>query len=202
MTDAPTSNGDTVGNWDVLESRQLLHDRWINVHGDRCRTARGHIIEPYYTLTYPDWAQVVAITDADEIVLVRQYRHGAQRVTLELPAGNLDAEDTDPVLAAKRELSEETGFDAREWRLISSLSPNTATHRNRCHTILALGAYQARSPHQEDGEDIAVSVMPLAEVLAGLTKGIIPQTLHVAALFLALTAAGRLDLALRPVQPG
>lgn len=202
MTDAPPSDGDAAGNWEVLESRRMLHDRWIDVHGDKCRTVRGHIIDPYYTLTYPDWAQIVAITDDDELVLVQQYRHGAQRVTLELPAGALDPGDTDPLVAAKRELSEETGFDAREWRLVSSLSPNTATHRNRCHTILALGAYQARPPHQEDGEDITTRVMPLAEVLAGLPKGIIPQALHVSALVLALSAAGRLDLMQAAGQSG
>ena len=63
------------------------------------------------------------------------------RQSLELPGGVTDAADSGPLEAAERELREETGFAAREFRLVVSLSPNSATHTNRIHTVLALGAY-------------------------------------------------------------
>ncbi len=192
MSEAPLAGGGTL-----LSSRTALRDRWIDVSADRVRTSRGHVLDPFYALTYPDWVQVVAITPDDHLVLVRQYRHGACAVTLELPAGAMDPEDTDPVLAGMRELREETGFDADAPRLVASLHPNTATHRNRCHTVLAAGATLRHPTAHEDGEDITVERILVDRVLAGLADGVLAQAMHVSALLLALAAAGRLDLTRR-----
>jgi len=183
--------------WTVLSTRSALRDRWIDVTADAVRDARGNLPDPFYTFAYPDWVQVVALTEDDRIVLVRQYRHGARARTLELPAGAMDPADASPLDTAARELREETGFVASELRLAASLHPNTATHRNRCHTVLALGARRMADTAHEAGEDIVVDTPPLAEVLAGLPSGLLPQAMHVSALLLALASAGRLDLSLR-----
>ena len=202
MPDTPMQpEGREEGEWEVLDSQQLFKDRWLNVTADKVRTARGHVLDPYYVLSYSDWVQVVAITPRDELILVRQYRHGAQRNTLELPAGAMEPGEGDAVAAGRREFIEETGFDAPDWRLVSTLHPNTATHRNRCHTVLALGAVRVGEQKQDLGEDIEVRILPLAEVLAGLGKGLLPQAMHVSALLLALSAAGRLDLGAGLRQP-
>jgi len=184
--------------WEVLSSRTALRDRWIDVTADAVRTCRGHVLDPFYSLSYPDWVHVVAVTPEDGLVLVRQYRHGARGFVLELPAGCIDPGDADPAAAAVRELREETGYAASEVRYLGALSPNPATHRNRAHTVLALGAVPAHPTAHEDGEDIAVEVLPLARVLDGLGDGIVPHALHVASLLLALRATGRIDLSLRP----
>ena len=184
-------------DWEVLSSRTALRDRWIDVTADTVRDARGNLLDPFYTLAYPDWVQVVAVTPADELVLVRQYRHGARAATLELPAGAVDAGDADPAAAAARELREETGYSAPAFRHLGALSPNTATHRNRSHAVLALGATRTHPTSHEAGEDITVVLMPLPRVLAGLRDGLLPQAMQVAALLLALQAAGRLDLRLK-----
>jgi ADP-ribose pyrophosphatase YjhB (NUDIX family) len=184
-------------DWEVLSSRTALRDRWIDVTADACRDARGNVLDPFYTFSYPDWVQVVAVTPDDRIVLVRQYRHGAQARTLELPAGAMDAADASPLGTAARELREETGYVATELRHITSLRPNTATHRNRCHTVLALGVEKTADTAHEAGEDIVVETMMLRDVLTGLHRGLLAQAMHVSALLLALSAAGRLDLSLR-----
>lgn len=190
------------GGWTLLSSRTALKDRWINVSADAVRDPRGNVLDPFYALTYPDWVQVVAITPDDGLVLVCQYRHGAMAETLELPAGAMDAADTDPVIAGMRELREETGYDAPAPRLIASLHPNTATHRNRCHTVLAEGATLRHATAHEPGEAITVEVRPLAEVVAGLRDGVLAQAMHASALLLALVAAGRLDTTLRSPPMG
>ncbi|MFC3124142.1 NUDIX hydrolase [Pseudoroseomonas globiformis] len=190
-----------IPHWEVLSSRTALRDRWINVTADACRDARGNVLDPFYTLSYPDWVNVVAITPAEELVLVRQYRHGAQSRTLELPAGAMDAQDADAVRVAARELREETGFEAPEMRVTSSLFPNTATHRNRTHTVLALGAEKRAPTAHEAGEDITVELWPLDTVLQGLNEGLLAQSMHVSGLLLALQAAGRISLSLLPPQP-
>ncbi|MBI0537085.1 NUDIX hydrolase [Roseomonas sp. KE2513] len=183
--------------WEVLSSRTALRDRWIDVTADAVRDARGNVLDPFYTLSYPDWVHVVAITPADELVLVRQYRHGARAWTLELPAGAIDGADADPAAAAARELREETGYTAPTYRHLGGLSPNTATHRNRAHSVLALGATATHPTAHEVGEDITVELWPLSRVLAGLGEGLIAQSMHTASLLLALHAAGRLDFSLK-----
>jgi 8-oxo-dGTP pyrophosphatase MutT (NUDIX family) len=179
--------------WSVRESRTLVRDRWLGLRAQTVVTGEGAVLEPFYLLDFPDWAQIVAITPDDRIVLVRQYRHGIGRVTLELPGGIVDPGET-PLEAAARELTEETGYVAETLRLVCSLSPNTSSHTNRCHTVLALGARLAHATAHEPGEEIAVETMPLAELWAAVPQGALPQAMHTAALAAALTAAGRLSL--------
>jgi 8-oxo-dGTP pyrophosphatase MutT (NUDIX family) len=182
----------TVSKWTVAASKTVLADRWINVRADRVVTGRGVTLDPFYILGYPDWVTIVAITAADELVMVRQYRHGIGQVSLELPAGAVDAEDADPLAAAVRELSEETGYGAQEFRHVSTLCPNPAFQTNRVHTYLALGAEKRGDAHQDPGEEIEVELRPVADVVAGLRSGTVLHALHVAGLLQALGMAGRL----------
>jgi 8-oxo-dGTP pyrophosphatase MutT (NUDIX family) len=96
--------------WTTTHSEILLEDRWIRLRADRLRTQQGVEIAPWYVLDYPDWCVVVALTEDQRLVLVRQWRHGAQSWSLELPGGVIDRTDRDPVAAAQRELQEETGY--------------------------------------------------------------------------------------------
>jgi hypothetical protein len=80
--------------WHIVKSETLIKDRWIDLRADACVTSSGVDIAPYYVLAYPDWVHVVAITPDDQLVLVRQYRHGVGEILLELPAGAVEAADT------------------------------------------------------------------------------------------------------------
>ena len=182
--------------WCIAESRSIVKDRWIDLRADRCLTPTGAEIAPYYVLTYPDWIHVVALTADDRMVLVRQYRHAVGEAVLELPGGVIDVSDRDPEAAARRELGEETGYGAREWRMVGSFYPNPATHTNRVHVALALDAHPAAGPLLDRGEEgLTTLTLPVQEVLAGLAGGLIGQAMHVAAVYLGLTAAGRFRLA-------
>ena len=179
--------------WRVLESRTILRDRWLNLRADDCLTPDGVTISPYYVMSYPDWVNIVAITPDERLLLVRQYRHAAEKFFLEIPGGGLDERDGDHETAARRELEEETGYVARNWQLVSTLYPNPASHTNRLHTYLATGAeprYQQRLDAGEEG--LTVHALPIAEVLDGLQAGLIGQALHVSSILLALRVAGRL----------
>ena len=177
--------------WTVTASRIVLADRWIRVRADSCLAATGDVIDPFYVLEYSDWVHVVALTDDDRLVMNRQYRHAAGEVHLELPGGVLDAADADPVAGGRREFREETGFGAREFRHVVSLRPNPATHTNRVHTVLALGAAPEGAQSFDNGEEIAVELIPVPEVLRVIREGEVQQSTHVASLLLALAAAGR-----------
>ncbi len=171
----------------MVRSATVLRDRWIDLRADDCRTASGQEIAPYYVLSYPDWANVVALTTDRRLVLVEQYRHAAGRVVLELPGGVVDPADAGPLAAAQRELVEETGFGAAGWRPVSSLYPNPATQTNQVHTFLATGCRPVEQPCLEAGEEgMTVRCLELEEVLAGLSTGLLGQAMHVAGLLLAL----------------
>lgn len=178
--------------WKTLASKTIIKDRWIDLRADDCLTPAGHEIAPFYVLNYPDWVHVVAITAEDEMVLVRQYRHGASDVFLELPAGTVDPEDADPADTARRELEEETGYRAGELRLVTSLYPNPGNQPNRVHTYLALGVTPSGRRKLDDAEvGMTVQLMPVNEVIAGLRDGLLKESLNVASLLMALMAAGR-----------
>ena len=179
-------------NWKTLHSQTILRDRWIDLRADRCVTPQGVEIAPYYVLSYPDWVNVVAITPDDHLVLVRQYRHGAGKVCLELPSGSDEAGE-DPQVAARRELAEETGYASERWQVLSVLSPNPASHANRVHSFLALDAVPGTQRQLDAGEEgLSIELRPLPQMLEQLSAGGLDQALHVSALLLGLMALGRL----------
>lgn len=181
-------------NWTVRHSERLLKDRWIDLRADTCETPSGREISPYYVLGYADWVNIVAITTSEEVVLVRQYRHAVASWVTELPGGVADPEDPSLAEAAARELLEETGYRVREQPApVCSLYANPATNTNRVHTFLARGVTFERAPALEAGEEgMSVHLVPVAEVIARLRSGEILQSMHVAALSLALMATGHL----------
>ena len=188
--------------WRTLTSRTIVKDRWIDLRADSCLTPSGAEIAPYYVLGYPDWVHVVALTADDHLVLVRQYRHAVGEAVLEIPGGVIDPTDHDSQAAARRELAEETGYTARHWRTVGSFFPNPATQTNRVHVVLALDARRDVDPSLDPGEEgLTTLSLPVREVLDGMAGGLLGQSMHVAAVYLALSAAGRLGLSGGPATP-
>lgn len=183
--------------WGTSRSREIVKDRWIDLRADDCVTASGGDVAPYYVLTYPDWVHVVAVTPEGCLVLVRQYRHAVGEVITELPGGMMDPTDVDDEQAARRELAEETGYTSSDWRKISSLFPNPATHTNRVHVHLALDSTRNQTQRLGPGEEGAqvVIILPIDDVLRGLQGGFLGQAMQVSAVLLGLAAAGRLRVA-------
>lgn len=127
-----------------------------------------------------DWVNVIALTPADEVVLIRQYRVGIEKVCLEIPGGMVDPGE-DARAAAARELAEETGYTSTEWRHLGTVAPNPAIMNNYLHSYLALGAQKTREPELDGSEVVSVSTVPLREVTALLRSGAIEHALVVTA---------------------
>lgn len=131
----------------------------------------------------PDWVNVVALTPAREIVLVRQFRFGSNDLSLEIPGGVIEKGE-DPIAAGVRELSEETGYGGGRASLMGSVYPNPAIQDNRCHFVLVDGAVPTSAVNWDSDEEIQVSKAGVAEVLALARNGGITHSLSVAALML------------------
>jgi len=129
-----------------------------------------------------NWANVVAITADKKIVLVRQYRHGVDDLTLELPGGAVHIGE-DPLLAAQRELEEETGYTAKEWKLLGEVDSNPAFMSNSCKTYLALDAVKTHSQNLDPLEEIEVVLKNVDEIKPMIKSREITHSLIVAALF-------------------
>lgn len=143
----------------------------------------------YVTIEAPDWVNMVAVTHDNEVLLVRQYRHGVDDLTLEIPAGIVEAGEA-PLAAAQRELLEETGYTASRWQYLGSVHPNPAYQGNRCHSFLAAACRKTAEPALDAGEDIEVVTCPLWEAGRLIQDGAIDHALAVAA-FLRYIQAGQ-----------
>ncbi|MHC5012710.1 MAG: NUDIX hydrolase [Planctomycetota bacterium] len=135
----------------------------------------------FWFIDAPDWVNVVALTDDDELVLIRQWRHAREAITLEIPGGTVDAGES-PEEAARRELLEETGYEARQWARLGVIEPNPAILTNRCHTWLALGATKVAEPDFEGNEHCVTELRPWADAMKLVKEGAITHALVVVAL--------------------
>jgi 8-oxo-dGTP pyrophosphatase MutT (NUDIX family) len=168
--------------WTVLTREYLARKPWYTVRVDRVELPNGKVIPEYWVNEYRPWVNVVALTDDDQVVLVRQYRHGIEKVYWEIPAGTTDPEDTSLEGAARRELLEETGYAGGRWSPLMTLSANPALQNNLTHTFLAEGVKWQGAVNPDDGEDLRVHLMPLGQIEGLIDGGGFIQALHTAPL--------------------
>jgi 8-oxo-dGTP pyrophosphatase MutT (NUDIX family) len=176
--------------WERLSSEVLHSFKIFALRTERYVSPRTGQSVPVVVLECGDWVNVVALTPAQEVVMIRQFRFGTGQVTLEIPGGIIDPGET-PLDAARRELREETGFEAARFTSLGAIAPNPAIHRNRLHCFLAEDCRLSAVQDQDPGEDIHVELLPLARVDALLASQEIDHAL-VAIAFqkLALLRAG------------
>ena len=168
--------------WRVASEWTVHQDRWIHVVAQSCIDRRGHVIEPYYLLNYPDWVHVVCLDEEARVCTVRQYRQGCGRTLVELPGGVVEAGE-DPLAAAKRELLEETGIIAENWELLATASPNPATHTNQVHV------YRCRLKHVgptslDASEDMTSAFLSRAQIMEAIAGQQFEQLMHIGSVLL------------------
>ena len=193
MTAGGDGGGAPVRPWRRAgPARSLVRDRWIHLRAEAWENGAGAALDPWYMLDWPDWVHVLALTADDRAVLVRQWRPGLGAASLELPGGVVEPDEADPVAAGRREMLEETGYDAAEFRALPPLSPDPAHASNRVRFLLALGAERVADQRLDPTEEIAVELHPVADLLEGLARGAVANAAHVGGILLGLRAAGRI----------
>jgi 8-oxo-dGTP pyrophosphatase MutT (NUDIX family) len=174
-----------IKKWQRLSSRYLVKEKWATLRVDTCDLQNGVIKDDYYVLEYPNWVNAIAVTEDNKIIMVRQYRHGADIISLEIPGGVIDGDEL-PEVAIKRELLEETGYSFKSSELIATLYPNPATATNVTYTYLLKGGVKTHDQHLDEHEILNVEEYTIDEVKQILKDNKIEQALHSAALFYGL----------------
>ena len=170
------------GKWKILKSEYLFRRPWLTVRRDCVELPDGRQNPEFYILEYPDWVNVIAITDDGQFVMERQYRHGLGKTCFEIPAGVIEKGET-PLEAAKRELMEETGYGEGEWKEIMSVSGNSSTTNNISHCFVAKGVKKFGTQHLDSTEDLEVVLLVRSQVWDLMVNDQVKQALMAAPLW-------------------
>jgi 8-oxo-dGTP pyrophosphatase MutT (NUDIX family) len=168
--------------WPLISSRKEASLRIFGLRIDRALSPRTQEEHDFYILDSPDWVNVIPLTPDNQVVLIRQYRHGIREVTLEIPGGIVEGSDS-PEEAATRELLEETGYEAARMILLGGVHPNPAFLNNRCYTYVAKDVKKVGTQHQDEKEDIEVLLRPATDIPGLIKEGRITHSLVLAAFY-------------------
>ena len=179
--------------WKTLSSEYLFDDLWFKVRKDICEAPDGRVIDPYYVYEFPEWATAFALTESNQVILIRQYRHPVKEVILELPGGVVDDSDDNFQAGIARELLEETGYTFSSYEPLGKISANPSTNTNWMHMFLAKGGKKVSEQKLDHNEEIIVELYSIDEVKQLLRQNKIVQAMHVTTILYALEKLGELS---------
>jgi len=148
----------SVKPWNTLAKNEIAKTPIFRLNQVRRESPQGKQAD-FFVVDLPSWVNVFAFTPDDQIVLIKQYRHGTDDITLEVPGGGIDADES-PLEAAIRELREETGFTCESWALAGHVDVNPAIQSNQCWTLVGRGAKQTHPTAPDEHEEIDVVMAP------------------------------------------
>jgi 8-oxo-dGTP pyrophosphatase MutT (NUDIX family) len=166
--------------WNRKESEYVADCRVFKIRRDLCLCETRSEPQNFFCIEAPDWINVVPITRNGEVVMIEQFRHGVEGVTLEIPGGMVD-EGEEPGAAAFRELLEETGFGNGRLLSLGKARPNPAIQNNWIHSFVVLDVERISSPILEGNEHTTVRLVRLEEIPALIANGTINHALVIVA---------------------
>jgi 8-oxo-dGTP pyrophosphatase MutT (NUDIX family) len=151
-------------SWKIIKREYPSTYKVLRIQEKIVENPRNGLRMQVQAIQTPNWVMVLPITPTHEVVMVRQYRHGIEDVCLELPGGLVDDGETSPIDSARRELIEETGYDAKMFVPLGWSYPQPAILNNRGFFYLAKDAFKVGNPVPDAGEDIQILFVPMDEI--------------------------------------
>ncbi len=158
---------DAAESWPVATSQPLLKNWLITVRSDKVRLPDDHYAERT-VVTHPGAVAILALDDAQRVLMIRQYRHPVGRLLWEIPAGLQDTAGESPLQTAQRELLEETGYRASRWHTLLDYFSSPGYSTERIRIFLARGVEQAADNgyvREQEEKYIVADWVPLAEAV-------------------------------------
>jgi ADP-ribose pyrophosphatase len=178
--------------WICKAEKKLISSPVLDIVQRDCVSSEDGKEHRFFLMESRDWCNIIPVTREGKVVLVRQYRIGISQHTLEIPGGVTDPEDSDPLAAAIREMTEETGFAPAPGARSEELGwtfPNPAILNNRQHTFVVGPVERASAQNLDDGEMIEVVETSLDEIPRLIEQGQIRHALTLTALFFLMIRA-------------
>ncbi len=177
--------------WKILESKLVIDNRWCRVKQDKVQLPSGAIIDDYFVNLRPEIVLILAITLEQQVVFVRQYRHGVEKILMELPAGTFDPQQENSRDAAYRELKEETGYQASELIPLAQVYDNPVKDKTLIHIFIAPDVVPTGKQELDITEEIEVILIPLTEIKTQILSGQIQVAGSISALMIGLEKLAR-----------
>lgn len=171
--------------WKILSSEYLTRYSFFTARKDKCETPQGKIIEQYYVVELPLTVCALGITEENEAILIKQYRHPIEKTILEVPGGFTD-ENEDPQKAIEREFLEETGYAFSHFEYVGEVAANPGILTGYTKLYLATGGKKIAKQVLDHNEEIEIVLIPLNELKGMLLQNKIVQALHTCCIFYAL----------------
>ena len=170
--------------WQTNSSRIIAENRILRLESHERHEPGTGRNGTFYIVNAPNWVNIIALTERDEILLIEQFRHGSGAIELEIPGGTVD-EGESAHDAMLRELTEETGYELGPnsiYQQIGEVAPNPAFIQNRCTTFLATNIRPTGTTAFGEHENIRIRLHPRSELDQLLRTGEISHALVIAAI--------------------
>ncbi|WP_266202499.1 NUDIX hydrolase [Pontibacter kalidii] len=176
--------------WKILKSDMVVDEKWYKLRRDEVELPNGHVMDDYYVSVRPNVVLVFPVTEDGHVIFVRQYKHAAGDIFIELPGGVIDEHENNPLEAARRELLEETGYTSEEMEPLLEVIDNPTKDTNRIYYFLARNAHKIAEQDLDVSEHIEVLKVPLQEVESMILSGKVNVAGSIALSLLALRKLG------------
>ena len=168
--------------WKRTNSKQIADCRVFRVREDFCERESGGTKHTFFVLENPDWVNIIALTKDNKVILIEQFRHGTEEITLELPGGMVDEQESAED-AARRELLEETGFEASEMIYLGKSRPNPVLQNNWIYHFLARNCEKTGYTNFDEHESIVTKLIRLQDIEQLIESEQITHSLVLAAFY-------------------